>query len=218
MLSLPEGVQDSKAIWPQNREAFQTRSHAVMASEALRLLASLVLAIGVLGATSLATIKLRAPYAPLFVGALYATALLWNLRKGSRPVRRYIAAAILAMLSLAVGTLGALEVAEHADLGAKPLPQEGNDGAGSPVLPGRCTVDPSSAIYEIKSGDMLWSIARDELARYERQPSDSEVLELVNHLHELHIFRLVDPKNPDLIFPADTLEVVRQEVARFAGC
>lgn len=74
--------------------------------------------------------------------------------------------------------------------------------------PGARTVDPStrSAAFDrtwtVRRGDHLWRIAHDTLAaRLGHQPVDAEVVPYWEQLIETNRPRLVDPNNPDLIFP-----------------
>lgn len=197
-----------------------TNTHEFLANAALRQTTNLIVACTVLAAMTIFSIKSSSVYAPLAIGGLYAVALLSSLSKSPKPMGRFIGAMILAMLALTIGALGAIEIAEEATLNpptpieALPTPVE----APATALPARCAVDPAAAVYEIEAGDTLWSISRAELTRYGEQPTDESVLELVNRLHELNIARLVEPENPDLIFPTDAIELVRQEAAKVAGC
>jgi|GEM_PF-4786651 len=65
---------------------------------------------------------------------------------------------------------------------------------------------PGSATYTVRSGDNLWSIAHDiEAARLNRNPSTTETTETWFQLIEANRSRLVNPKDPGLIYPGQIL-------------
>lgn len=58
----------------------------------------------------------------------------------------------------------------------------------------------------VEVGDSFWSLAVDALVDVRgSQPSDGEVVEYWQRLIEANRGRLVDPANPDLLFPGQTL-------------
>jgi nucleoid-associated protein YgaU len=60
----------------------------------------------------------------------------------------------------------------------------------------------------VEAGDSLWSIAADELAQGDgRRPSEREVADYWHLLIDTNRSRLVDPANPDLIYPGQVLRL-----------
>lgn len=58
------------------------------------------------------------------------------------------------------------------------------------------------ATHEVRTGDHLWSIARDHLAAVtDEDPSDAEVAAHWRDVIDANRDRLVDPDNPDLLLP-----------------
>jgi len=57
-------------------------------------------------------------------------------------------------------------------------------------------------------GDSFWRLAeRHQARRLSRRPSDAEIVTCWKELIQLNRHRLVDPGNPDLIFPGQTLQM-----------
>jgi hypothetical protein len=72
--------------------------------------------------------------------------------------------------------------------------------AGEAPAPGKA--------YEVQPGDHLWSIAERTLAdAWGRAPTEDEVMPFLQQLVEMNRGGLVDPGNPDLILPGQTLTV-----------
>jgi nucleoid-associated protein YgaU len=72
------------------------------------------------------------------------------------------------------------------------------------------TDDPASAegSHRVVPGESLWSIAQDVLAhRWEREPTDAEVLTYWEQVIEHNRAGLADPDNPDLLFPGDEVRL-----------
>jgi LysM domain len=81
-----------------------------------------------------------------------------------------------------------------------PEASAGGTPAGEAPAPGNT--------YEVQPGDHLWSIAERTLAdAWGRAPSEDEVLPFLQQLVEMNRGGLVDPGNPDLILPGQTLTV-----------
>lgn len=60
--------------------------------------------------------------------------------------------------------------------------------------------------HHVVTGESLWSIAQDTLAqRWEREPTDAEVLDYWQDVIDHNRAALADPDNPDLIFPGDVI-------------
>jgi hypothetical protein len=67
-------------------------------------------------------------------------------------------------------------------------------------------IDQAAADVVVEVGDSLWSIAVDRLAEGRGvPPSDREVVAYWRRLIDQNRSRLVDPDNPDLIYPGQTL-------------
>lgn len=62
--------------------------------------------------------------------------------------------------------------------------------------------------HTVKPGESLWSIAQDALAaRWDREPTDAEVLTYWLEVIEQNRQDLADPDNPDLIFPGQQVHL-----------
>ena len=56
--------------------------------------------------------------------------------------------------------------------------------------------------WTVRPGDHLWHIAHDTVAaRLGHAPTDAQVIPYWEQLIKANLARLVDPENPDLIFP-----------------
>jgi nucleoid-associated protein YgaU len=115
------------------------------------------------------------------------------------------------------GAPSLVDAGEHLD-DAPATRHPGPSGPGAPLVvggesTGSHAVDPSRAIAEagdshvVRAGESLWSIAYDVVAQsLKRAPTDGDVALYWHTLVDAHRPLLVDPDDPDLIFPG---EVVR---------
>jgi hypothetical protein len=87
------------------------------------------------------------------------------------------------------------------------------DGVGSPAVEDAAVEDGAAAdrsgdVHRVVPGESLWSIAQDALAhRWDREPTDAEVLTYWEHVIEHNRAGLADPDNPDLLFPGDEVRL-----------
>lgn len=67
---------------------------------------------------------------------------------------------------------------------------------------------PGTDAHRVAAGESLWSIAQDALAdRWDREPTEGEVLDYWERVIERNRDALPDPDNPDLLFPGDEVEL-----------
>ncbi len=102
---------------------------------------------------------------------------------------------------------GALELSATASVGSRGADVGDGSVGGATVATDERGAAPE--VWEVGRGDHLWAIAEQTLASaWGTPPSDTEVAaywaELVEHVGPM----LVDPSNPDLIFPGQVFELV----------
>lgn len=93
--------------------------------------------------------------------------------------------------------------------GGAPVPQ----AVEAPVVADAEAAPDDVATHEVRTGDHLWSIARDHLAAVtDAGPSDAEVWAHWRDVIDANRDRLVDPHNPDLLLPGQevVLPAVRE--------
>lgn len=67
---------------------------------------------------------------------------------------------------------------------------------------------PALATWSVRAGDHFWGVANSVLSQsWARQPSEAEVTPYWHLLVEYNRGRLVDPSNPDLIYPGQVFEL-----------
>ncbi|MET0728589.1 MAG: LysM domain-containing protein [Acidimicrobiales bacterium] len=79
--------------------------------------------------------------------------------------------------------------------------------AALPPAPGQASAGGAAETVVVAPGDSLWSIAAEELAG-SRAPIEQDVAVYWARLIEANRSRLVDPHNPDLIFPGQVLTLL----------
>ena len=69
---------------------------------------------------------------------------------------------------------------------------------------------PRPASWTVRPGDHLWGIAESTLRdRLGRVPTNAEIEPYWRRLIDVNRSRLVDPTNPDLIFPTQVFDLPR---------
>jgi LysM repeat protein len=93
-----------------------------------------------------------------------------------------------------------------------PAPQSPTARRGATAPPRPPSVPPTNdtPTWTVRSGDHLWGIASATLSqRLARTPTDAEIEPYWRRLIDLNRSRLVDPGNPDLIFPTQVFDLPR---------
>ena len=69
------------------------------------------------------------------------------------------------------------------------------------------SAEPSPDAWDVELGDHLWSIAEEVVGEAEGRSDDATVARYWRRLIDANRDRLVDPDNPDLLFPGQRLRL-----------
>lgn len=196
--------------WPPSVAAWVGVHGPLVAGFALLRVIALALGWYVLVATVVAAVIRLAPrWAP----ARLATRVIAPGLRGL--VERMIGVSLCSVLSVPVVAsaapmppVPAVLSAAHEVVGpAVPAPEHGAVTTAVPEKLGLAAARPAADVHVVAPGDSFWRIAADVVAGPGRRAGDGEVAGYWRRLVAANRARLVDPGNPDLLFPGQQLHL-----------